>query len=865
MASSGFSAPLPAAFNGENYNFWAAKMKAYLKAYDLWEITESGIEPPPLRANPTVAQIKQHSEDVAKKFKALSCIQSAISDSIFTRIMTCETAKEAWDKLKEEFHGSQRTRQMQVLNLRREFEILKMKETEVVKDYADRLMKVVNQIRLLGEDLPDKRIVEKVLISLPEKFESKISSLEDSRDLGSISLAELVNALQATEQRRLFRQEEQAEGALFAKEKHKTQAIFGGGKRPQNERKDAAKDPGRNVNYPPCPHCKKTGHSPKKCWFRPGVQCRSCKKFGHMEKVCRNQKEKKDVQQAKVAEDQSEEHLFSAINFTASSSLEKWLLDSGCTHHMTANSDIFVEMNNGYKSRVKVGNGEYVEVKGIGKVSVQTPSGIKFISDVLYVPKIDQNLISVGQLIEKGYTLTFKDNSCTILDQNNIELMTVEMKHRSFPLEWKNMSSNAYSCTEDESKLWHKRFGHANYTSLKNLNEFELVENMPKVNDDTCVCDICQMGKQTRLPFPKNQSRRALSKLQLVHSDVCGPMRTSTLNGSRYFVLFIDDLTRMCWVYFLKMKSEVPAVFQKFKSLVENESDCRIKAIRTDNGTEYTSNQFDKFCEEVGIKHQLTIPYSPQQNGVCERKNRTSMEMARCLMLEKNVPKVFWAEAVNTSIYLLNWLPTKALDRPTPYEAWYGAKPNISNLKVFGSVCYMHIPDAKRDKLSQKAETGILVGYCDNAKGYRIYNPKTSKVVSSRDVKVDESSSWNWDSNAVNKSEIQRLITKNEDAGNDENEDARNENEGILDEAESEGETDSENEVIRTRSLQDIYATCNAAILEPANYHDAAQSNEWIEAMKDELKTIEKNETWLLVDRPRNKNVIGVKWVFRTK
>ncbi|XP_022895340.1 uncharacterized protein LOC111409532 [Olea europaea var. sylvestris] len=190
MASISFSALLSSVFTWENYDFWAAKIKVYLKAYDLWEFTEAGIEPPPLRTNPTIAQLKQYSEEVAKK------------------IMTCETAKEAWDILQEEFRGNARKRQMQVLNLRREYETLKMKDSESVKEYFDRLMKVVNQIRLLGGNLLDRRVVEKVLISLPEKFEAKISSLEDFRDLPSITLFELVNALQAIEQRRLMRQEE---------------------------------------------------------------------------------------------------------------------------------------------------------------------------------------------------------------------------------------------------------------------------------------------------------------------------------------------------------------------------------------------------------------------------------------------------------------------------------------------------------------------------------------------------------------------------------------------------------------------------------------------------------------------------------
>ncbi|XP_022866221.1 uncharacterized protein LOC111386024 [Olea europaea var. sylvestris] len=303
MASGGFTAPLPSVFTGENYGFWAVKMKTYLRAYDLWEITENGTEPPPLRANPTIAQLKQHSEKVAKKFKALSCIQSAVSDAIFTRIITCEIAKEAWDRLREEFWGNERTRQMQVLNPRREFETLKMKESETVKDFSDRLMKIVNQIRLLGDDLPDKRVVEKVLISLPEKLEAKIFSLEDSRDLSIISLSELVNALQATEQRRLIRQEEQVEGALFVKGKYKARTSYSV-KKPSNEKKGVESNinVGEGMKHPPCPHCKNTGHSPKWYWFRPGVQCRACKQFGHIEKVCKSKNEKQDLQQALVAE-----------------------------------------------------------------------------------------------------------------------------------------------------------------------------------------------------------------------------------------------------------------------------------------------------------------------------------------------------------------------------------------------------------------------------------------------------------------------------------------------------------------------------------------------------------------------------------
>ncbi|KAL4323791.1 hypothetical protein GQ457_11G010010 [Hibiscus cannabinus] len=250
MSSSSFSPPPPPIFVGENYHIWVVKMKTYLQAYDLWEVVEMDRDPPPLRANPTLAQMRQHSEECAKKHKAMSCIQNGVSDVIFTRIMACETPKQAWDKLKEEFMGTEKTRQQQLLNLRRDFENLKMKESETVKQYSNRIMAIVNNIRLLGDEFNEKRIVEKVITTLPEKYESKISSLEDSRDLSSISLSELINALYAQEQRRTNREEEHAEGAFQAWNKDKAKHFY------DTKEKDNVKD-GEKKKHPPCSHCKK--------------------------------------------------------------------------------------------------------------------------------------------------------------------------------------------------------------------------------------------------------------------------------------------------------------------------------------------------------------------------------------------------------------------------------------------------------------------------------------------------------------------------------------------------------------------------------------------------------------------------------
>ena len=216
MATNNFSAPTPT-LTAENYHIWAIKMKTYLKGLSLWEVIENDADPATLPPNPTLTQLKKHElkkheEELAKKPKTLTYIHAAVSDAVFTSIMTCESPKEAWDKLKEDFEGNTQTKLMQILNLKKEFEIQKMKESESVKEYGSKLMTIVNQIKLLGEDFPTQRIVEKLLVSLLERYESKISSLEDSKDLSKISFSKLINALQAVDQRRTMRREANERG-----------------------------------------------------------------------------------------------------------------------------------------------------------------------------------------------------------------------------------------------------------------------------------------------------------------------------------------------------------------------------------------------------------------------------------------------------------------------------------------------------------------------------------------------------------------------------------------------------------------------------------------------------------------------------
>jgi len=268
-AETSFSHVALPIFDGEteSYDLWAVRMEAYLDALDLWEAVEEDYDVPLLPDNPTMAQIKNHKEKKTKKSKAKACLFSGVSKTVFTRVMTLKTAKEIWDYLKEEYAGDQRIRSMQVINLRREFEMQRMKESETIKEYSDKLLNIANKVKLLGAEFPDSRIVEKILVTLPERYEASIATLENTKDLCNITLAQVLHALKAQEQRRLMRQEGSMEGAFQAK----LQINKNGKSRSSNNNQSTS-----SQSYPPCPHCKKNNHPEKRCWWRPDVKCRKC-------------------------------------------------------------------------------------------------------------------------------------------------------------------------------------------------------------------------------------------------------------------------------------------------------------------------------------------------------------------------------------------------------------------------------------------------------------------------------------------------------------------------------------------------------------------------------------------------------------
>ncbi|XP_074363067.1 uncharacterized protein LOC141703433 [Apium graveolens] len=720
-------------FNGENYDYWSLKMKTLFQSQDLWDLVKSGYDE---STNLTNAQKEALKETKKKDAKALFFIQQAISESLFPRIMRVAMTKEAWEVLQEEFQGNSKSHEQRLMR------------------HSEKSIESALQCKL---NLNKKE-------SPSQSYNGGVSS----------------------------------RGGMFNRGRGRGQR--GRGKSNYNRYLGDASQSNK------CEICKRSSHTEKDCWFKGKPQCHHCKKFGHLQKDCRF----KNQQQVNVSEEKEDGYavFYANCQVTNEKSSTTWLLDSGCSNHMTGDNTIFTKIDKSITVEVKMVNGILVQARGKGTICIQTKDGIRYINDVLLVPDLDQNLLSVGQLIENGYAAYFENGTCTIFDKNKgRKLVTkIQMKRgRSFQLMFNYDADLALKAhLKDESLLWHKRLGHIHSQGLKELKN--MVYGLPQVEDNNEVCEGCAMGKHHRNSFPKGGLWRAGGLLELVHTNVCGPMRTPSLAENRciipyypckdlmlnfkfqnfgkvyltddktldivgmgdinlktslrtswilkdisycswrekrtlyiveessyeanidadeigslslwykrpsymsekgmklltskgdipelknveigfcepwflgkkkcvtftksgrtlktkklelvhtyvygpttvalldkslYYVTIINDFTKKIWVYFLKNKSDVFSTFKKWKTEVENLTGLKVKSLMSDNGGEYSSNEYKSYCIEFGIRMIKNILETPQQNGVTECMNRTLNERANSMRLHAGLPKMF--------------------------------------------------------------------------------------------------------------------------------------------------------------------------------------------------------------------------------
>ena len=389
------------------------------------------------------------------------------------------------------------------------------------------------------------------------------------------------------------------------------------------------------------------------------------------------------------------------------------------------------------KTTITCANSQELQSTHIGSIDLTDELNLK---DVLYVPDLHHNLISVRALNKSGNDVIFKHDG-TVINVDETDNTTKigqtigDLFHLSTEANLVNSNRSL-----DEYALWHHRLGHPSRKVLRTMTKYVTgLDNIRLIDPINDVCTGCARAKSHRqsFGFATNRSTEILGR---IHTDLCGPMPTSSISGARYILTFIDDATRFATVYCINQKNDTFDKFVDHLNLVENQSSKKLKILRSDGGGEYVNHDMHNYLAEKGIRHETTVAETPQQNGVAERYNRTLLESIRAIKLTAGVPDTLWAELANTATYLRNRLPTRANQgNISPYEAWHGHKPSIDHLRVIWSDAYAHISKPKRHKLAPRSKKLKLIGYHDEKKAYRLWNQELDQIEISRDVIFDES------------------------------------------------------------------------------------------------------------------------------
>ena len=846
--------------NGDNFVKWKSNMNIVLICENQkFVLTEECPPEPPANAARNVRE--KYDSWIQSNNKARCYMLASMSDVLRKKHEDMETAYEIWESLQAMF-GQQSVQCRHEAT--RSYMNAKMKKGVSVREHVLNMINTMHEAEIHGATIDEGTQVSIILESLSPAFSAFTTNYVMNKL--QYNMTQLLNELQTFEAINKGRSQEGEANVAEQKpsssnnNKKRKNKEGGSGAQPKKAKRTSNNKSKNKKNN-------STDKKPKGKCFHCGVEGhwkRNCKKY--LSELKDKKKGKYDllVLEACLVDDDS----------------SSWIVDSGATNHVCSSLQMLSssrELADGDVT-LRVGNGEIVSAKAVGVARLDFRNKFLVLNNVYFIPGFRRNLISISMLHEQLFRVSFYNNEI-VISRNGLDICHAKPENGLYVLRPDERSINNSELFKvahpkpnkrqkvshnDDTYLWHLRLGHIN---LDRINRLVKDGPLRELSVGTLpVCESCLEGKMTKRPFSA-KGERSKEPLQLIHSDVCGPLNVQARGGYEYFVTFIDDYSRYGYVYLMQKKSETFGKFKEFRAEAEKQLGKTIKTLRSDRGGEYLDTEFKDYLIEHGILSQLTAPGTPQQNGVAERRNRTLLDMVRSMMSYSSLPYSFWGYALQTAVYILNVVPSKSIQK-TPLELWNGRKPSLSHFRIWG--CPAHVLKGKTGKLEPRTELCLFVGYPKGTRGGLFYSSKDKKVFVSTNatfLENDYMTNFKPHSKIILEELLSDQISKSPSTTDERQHQETTIPDQNIPVPRRSGRVvrpptryghEGEAELLVSDTNQD----------DPLTYKHAMEDSDkekWQEAMNQEMESMYSNSVWELVDPPEDVRPIGCKWIYKKK